>query len=129
MPQIAAEHTNRDNPRVCGLTCTLPRINKIRSMSNQGSKLQPIQSNLQLILVGKGKNYLEKSQICDLFFLCFFETKRLPVTNLLLLKKEMTKLFCFLPLIFFQSEDVTSFEHGVKYSCVLSIIRHFQQFL
>lgn len=29
--------------------------------------------------------YLEKSQNCDLFFLCTFEIKRLPVSNLLLL--------------------------------------------
>ena len=51
----------------------------------QGSRLRPIQLHLRLNFFPLQLKYLEKSQICDLFVLCSFETKRVPVINLLLL--------------------------------------------
>jgi len=52
----------------------------------QGSKLRPIQLHVRLNLFPFRLKYREKVQICDLFSpLLFFETKGLPVANLLLL--------------------------------------------
>ena len=48
----------------------------------QGSTLWPIQSHLRLNFFPLRLKYLEKSQICDLFFLCSFKTKRLPHTRI-----------------------------------------------
>ena len=110
----------------------------LSNMCFQGSKLRPFffsftnkisveVRNLRLIFTS-----LSKQKGYQLPISCYSNK----------IRKEITKLFCFIKLwIFFQSKDtlfgaqfscdITSFEHGVKYwsRCVLSIIRHFQWFL
>ena len=66
------------------LTGDPPAVYKV-NWNGQGSNLRPIQSHLQLNFFPLRLKYLEKLQICNLFFPCFFKTKGLPVTKLLLL--------------------------------------------
>ena len=66
------------------LTGDPPAVYKV-NWNGQGSNLRPIQSHLRLNFFPLRLKYLEKLQICNLFFPCFFKTKGLPVTKLLLL--------------------------------------------